>query len=167
MTLQCAGMKAALALGIVLLLPQYTAPVPASDVTGVVRDGSQPEMRQTRAPCSCAEGQCGCCTGALFNLRQRGKNPRPVCVPLPRLQAAKFCVKFSNVYFIGRNLHMCVGLEARWQDNVLFDHSFDCLRVGADGMAVVKPEEGGGCLKLRDRAPIITVRKRYRLISCL
>nr|CAD7568839.1 unnamed protein product [Timema californicum] len=24
-----------------------------------------------------------------------------------------------------------------------------------------------GCLKLRDRAPIITVRKRYRLISCL
>nr|CAD7581287.1 unnamed protein product [Timema californicum] len=71
----------------------------------------------------------------LYQNTMSGKNPRPVCVPLPRLQAAKFCVKFSNVYFIGRNLHMCVGLEARWQDNVLFDHSFDCLRVGADGMA--------------------------------
>ncbi|XP_049816317.1 uncharacterized protein LOC126263275 [Schistocerca nitens] len=136
--------------------------------------------RAPRSPCSCADGQCGCCTGFLLsqlniNLRQRGcvnvtydpddfamnmalyfndrvlysntvsgKNPRPVCVSVPRLPILQMCVRFSNVYLAGRNIHACVSLLARWDGDQVFRRDLDCLRLGADGVAVVTPEQGGG-----------------------
>ncbi|XP_049832305.1 uncharacterized protein LOC126272995 [Schistocerca gregaria] len=136
--------------------------------------------RAPRSPCSCADGQCGCCTGFLLsqlniNLRQRGcvnvtydpddfamnmalyfndrvlysntvsgKNPRPVCVSVPRLPILQMCVRFSNVYLAGRNIHACVSLLARWDGDQVFRRDLDCVRLGADGVAVVTPEQGGG-----------------------
>lgn len=35
-------------------------------------------------------------------------------------------------------------MEANWQDFTLLDWSFDCIRMGASGFAVIAPEEGGG-----------------------
>lgn len=73
-----------------------------------------------------------------------GKNPPPVCVPIPRITAIKFCVRLTNVYFIGRNVHACVVIEAQWNKETAFAMNFDCIRLGSDGVSVVKPEEGGG-----------------------
>lgn len=73
-----------------------------------------------------------------------GKNPPPFCVRVPRLQFIKLCVALSNVYFANRNVHFCVDMEANWEDFTLLDFSFDCIRMGLAGFAVVRPEEGGG-----------------------
>ena len=48
------------------------------------------------------------------------KNPRPLCVSVPRVSQAKLCVRLSNVYFVGRNLHACIDMEAKWQDAQAF-----------------------------------------------
>ncbi|XP_026679436.1 GATA zinc finger domain-containing protein 4 [Diaphorina citri] len=81
----------------------------------------------------------------LAQRRISGKNPRPMCVPLPRLTGrAQACVKLSNVYLVGRNVHMCLDLEAKIQDEELFKVSFDCVRMGTSGIKWIKPEDGGG-----------------------
>ncbi|XP_026287914.1 uncharacterized protein LOC113213158 [Frankliniella occidentalis] len=80
----------------------------------------------------------------LYKNTISAKNPRPLCVALPRLTEAKMCVKLSNVYFVGRNLHACIDMEGKWQDTQAFQMSFDCIRIGADGVKVVKPEDGSG-----------------------
>lgn len=41
-------------------------------------------------------------------------------------------------------MHTCIDLEADWQDFTVYHVSFDCIRIGASGVAVVPPEEGGG-----------------------
>jgi len=73
-----------------------------------------------------------------------GKNPRPFCVPVPRLRFLQMCAKFSNVYLAGRNIHACVDMEGRLLNTALFSMSFDCVRVGSDGVALLTPEDGGG-----------------------
>lgn len=73
-----------------------------------------------------------------------GKNPPPVCVRLPRLQFIRFCVEFSNIYIAERNIHLCMNAEANWEDITLIEWSFDCIRMGGSGVAVVGPEDGGG-----------------------
>lgn len=73
-----------------------------------------------------------------------GKNPPPACVPIPRISSIKFCVRLTNVYFVNRNVHACVVLETQWNKETAFTMNFDCIRVGQDGVSVVKPEEGGG-----------------------
>lgn len=35
-------------------------------------------------------------------------------------------------------------MEANWDEITLIEWSFDCVRMGASGFAVVPPEEGGG-----------------------
>ncbi|EFA11304.1 uncharacterized protein LOC103314651 [Tribolium castaneum] len=137
---------------------------------------SRPLLPGLRLPCSCVEGQCGCCTGVLldqFNQKAclnvsyepddfsltammsmngrvlykrtvSGKNPPPMCIRLPRFQFIRFCVEFSNIYFASRNIHLCIDMEANWEDLTLVEWSFDCIRMGASGVAVVGPEEGGG-----------------------
>lgn len=74
------------------------------------------------------------------------KNPRPVCVPINNFFGIKMCVRLSNVYLAGRNLHACVDLEGYFQDETAFDYSFNCFRIGNQGIAVVAPEDGGGRL---------------------
>lgn len=49
-----------------------------------------------------------------------GKNPRPICVPVPRIPVVRACVRFYNIYFQGRNIHLCVNMEGKFRDTVLF-----------------------------------------------
>lgn len=49
-----------------------------------------------------------------------GKNPRPICVPVPRFQFIKACVRFYNIYFQGRNIHTCVNMEGKFRDTTIF-----------------------------------------------
>lgn len=67
-----------------------------------------------------------------------------MCIRIPRLQFIKLCVRLSNIYFASRNMHVCVDMEANWEQVTLVEWSFDCIRMGASGFAVVPPEEGGG-----------------------
>lgn len=56
-----------------------------------------------------------------------GKNPRPVCVPFPRLPFMRACVRFYNVYFQGRNIHLCVNMEGKFRDTTVFKVRFKNL----------------------------------------
>ncbi|KDR21434.1 hypothetical protein L798_03472 [Zootermopsis nevadensis] len=80
----------------------------------------------------------------LYKNTLSGKNPAPVCVPVPRVPSIKLCAVFSNVYFTGRNLHMCIDMEGRWKETSVFKMSYDCIRIGANGVVMLKPEDGGG-----------------------
>ncbi|XP_015512466.2 uncharacterized protein LOC107218938 [Neodiprion lecontei] len=80
----------------------------------------------------------------LYTRSVSGKNPRPFCVPVPRIPIVRACVRFYNIYFQGRNVHACVNMEGKFQDTTLFKVGLDCLRLGSKGVAVVKPEDGGG-----------------------
>ncbi|XP_033215717.1 uncharacterized protein LOC117172072 [Belonocnema kinseyi] len=73
-----------------------------------------------------------------------GKNPRPVCVPIPRFPLVRVCVRFYNIYFQGKNIHTCISIEGKFRDTSLFTVGLDCLRFGTKGVAIVKPEDGGG-----------------------
>ncbi|KYM82584.1 hypothetical protein ALC53_07075 [Atta colombica] len=79
----------------------------------------------------------------LYTRTVSGKNPRPICVPVPRLPI-RACVRFYNIYFQGRNIHLCLNMEGKFQDTTLFKISLDCLRFGSNGLALLKPEDGGG-----------------------
>lgn len=81
----------------------------------------------------------------VFNkLSPEGKNPPPMCVSVPRLPFIRFCIQLSNIYFASRNVHVCLDMEANWEEITLIEWSFDCIRMGASGFAVVGPEDGGG-----------------------
>lgn len=67
-----------------------------------------------------------------------------MCLRIPRLQFIRLCVRLYNIYFASRNMHVCVDMEANWEQITLVEWSFDCIRMGASGFAVVPPEEGGG-----------------------
>lgn len=56
----------------------------------------------------------------LYTRTISGKNPRPVCVPMPRIPAIKACVRLYNIYFQGRNVHACVSMEGKLSDTTLF-----------------------------------------------
>lgn len=56
----------------------------------------------------------------------------------------KICIVFSNVYIAGRNLHMCMNVDTKYRENILYSFSFDCIRVGSNGIAWLSPEDGGG-----------------------
>lgn len=43
-------------------------------------------------------------------------------------------------------------MEGKYQETTLFSYNFDCIRVGANGIALLKPEEGGG---LGPPAPVV------------
>ncbi|XP_012280146.1 uncharacterized protein LOC105699589 [Orussus abietinus] len=80
----------------------------------------------------------------LYTRTVSGKNPRPFCVPVPRIPAVRACVRFYNVYFQGRNVHLCMNLEGKFSGTTLFKVGLDCMRMGSQGFALVKPEDGGG-----------------------
>ncbi|XP_063616664.1 uncharacterized protein LOC134789909 [Cydia splendana] len=80
----------------------------------------------------------------LYENSMSGKNPKPICINPPRLRNLKVCAKFYNVFFPGRNFHFCLAMTGQWRQLELFNMAFDCLRMGANGLAMVKPEENGG-----------------------
>ncbi|XP_039305265.1 uncharacterized protein LOC105195304 [Solenopsis invicta] len=69
------------------------------------------------------------------------RNPPVFCVPYPPF--ANFCVRIFDISVDGNNLHACVDFEIRvlstWP--LLIVH-FDCIKLGADGIAWMKPENG-------------------------
>ncbi|KYQ52744.1 hypothetical protein ALC60_08159 [Trachymyrmex zeteki] len=73
----------------------------------------------------------------LYTRTVSGKNPRPICVPVPRLPI-RACVRFYNIYFQGRNMHLCLSMEGKFQDSTLFKaHNIiacDCILYTADGI---------------------------------
>lgn len=67
-----------------------------------------------------------------------------MCVRVPRIRQVKFCARFSNIYFTGPNMHICMDADINWDNYQLFQMSFDCFRFGTDGIGYVSPEDGGG-----------------------
>ncbi|XP_075215234.1 uncharacterized protein LOC142321127 [Lycorma delicatula] len=135
-------------------------------------------------PCSCSNGQCGCCSGNILPIRQRACtnvtynpddfeftvkmyfNERLIYTtkmsgkdPRPacvpiRFLSLKFCARLSNVYMVGRNVHACLNLDGYWGLQELYHVNFNCFRIGASGMSFVKPEDGGGLPPPPEEAPL-------------
>ncbi|XP_050671101.1 uncharacterized protein LOC126969601 isoform X1 [Leptidea sinapis] len=80
----------------------------------------------------------------LYEDSMSGKNPKPICINPPRMPNLKVCGRFYNVFFPGRNFHFCLAMNGKWRQLELFNFVFDCLRMGANGLAMIKPEENGG-----------------------
>ncbi|KPI97546.1 hypothetical protein RR46_07293 [Papilio xuthus] len=80
----------------------------------------------------------------LYENSMSGKNPRPMCISPPRMPNLKVCARLYNVFFPGRNFHFCLAMNGRWRSVELFNIAFDCLRMGANGLAMLKPDEDGG-----------------------
>ncbi|CAO1383630.1 unnamed protein product [Diamesa hyperborea] len=81
----------------------------------------------------------------LYKNQVSGKNPRPICISVPpRLNVIDMCARFHDVYFVGRNIHVCLDMDASFNDFELFNREFSCMRFGANGVAIVNSEDGGG-----------------------
>lgn len=77
----------------------------------------------------------------LYKNRVSGKNPAPICVNPPRFPFIEVCATIYDVYFFGRNVHACMEFGGYFQGYELFSRNFDCLRMGAQGVRIVRPEE--------------------------
>lgn len=66
------------------------------------------------------------------------RNPPPFCVgtgvPLLNL-----CVRLYNIRVQNNNVHVCINLELQFAGRPLIVVSFDCIRVGVDGVGIEKP----------------------------
>lgn len=66
------------------------------------------------------------------------RNPPPFCagtgVPLLNL-----CVRLYNIRVQNYNVHVCINLELQFANRPLIVVSFDCVRVGIDGVGIEKP----------------------------
>lgn len=58
----------------------------------------------------------------LYKNTMSGKNPRPICISPPRFgQWIEMCARFHDIYFIGRNMHLCLDVSASIGDFDLVD----------------------------------------------
>lgn len=57
----------------------------------------------------------------LYENRLTGRNPPPVCVRPPRFSFVQVCAEFHDLYFIGRNMHVCMDMTASFQDYEIFN----------------------------------------------
>lgn len=80
----------------------------------------------------------------LFLFESAAKNPPPACITVNRYFGVKMCAKMTNVFLSGRNVHACLEMEGFWDDEPAFNYPFNCFRFGSEGVAVVRPEDGGG-----------------------
>ncbi|XP_046659170.1 uncharacterized protein LOC124353372 [Homalodisca vitripennis] len=83
---------------------------------------------------------------SIYKTSVSGKNPPPICIqaPIPYLPTMDQCVRIFNIFTPGRNIHMCMNLETRFERVPVLVLQFDCMRMGADGVALLKPEAEGG-----------------------
>ncbi|XP_063239183.1 uncharacterized protein LOC134540401 isoform X1 [Bacillus rossius redtenbacheri] len=78
----------------------------------------------------------------VFQQQISGRNPPPICVPVPQFPLLMLCARLYDVRLEGNNVHACINLEAQLQGIPLLVVSFDCVRFGADGFAVEKTQAG-------------------------
>ena len=58
----------------------------------------------------------------LYKNTMSGKNPRPICISPPRFgDWLEMCAKFHDIYFIGRNMHICLDVSATIGDYDILD----------------------------------------------
>ncbi|KYM82585.1 hypothetical protein ALC53_07076 [Atta colombica] len=71
----------------------------------------------------------------------------PFCVPFypPFIS---FCVRVFDIYLSGRNLHACIDLEARVISWPILILHFDCVKIGADGISWLKPDDNSNIPQL-------------------
>ncbi|XP_055548566.1 uncharacterized protein LOC129732085 [Wyeomyia smithii] len=124
--------------------------------------------------CQCINGICSCCTGifsmrgcmnltyipedfafdfrmlinnrVLYKNKITGRNPPPVCVNPPRLDFVEVCARFYDLFFVGRNMHVCMEMNGSFEGFELFSRQFNCLRMGDKGIKVLKPGESSDAL---------------------
>lgn len=97
-----------------------------------------------------------------FKRKVSGQNPPPFCFRPPRFGFAQACIQFHDIWFIGRNMHVCMYMSGSFQGYELFERlvkfhmiqlirnlilflyfrNFDCLLFGDKGIKIVKPEQG-------------------------
>ncbi|CAL7936738.1 unnamed protein product [Xylocopa violacea] len=69
------------------------------------------------------------------------RNPPPLCAPFPYLPILNFCVRFYDIFTVGRNLHACIDLETRIIGQPILILHFNCVKLGVDGISWSKPGE--------------------------
>lgn len=57
----------------------------------------------------------------LYKSKMSGRNPRPICVHPPRFNIIEVCANFHDIYFVGRNMHVCLSMDASFQGYQLYD----------------------------------------------
>lgn len=58
----------------------------------------------------------------LYKNTISGKNPRPICISPPRFDNwIEMCARFHDIYFVGRNMHLCLDVSATLGDFDLLD----------------------------------------------
>lgn len=77
----------------------------------------------------------------LYRNRVSGRNPAPICVNPPRFPFIQVCATIYDVYFFGRNVHACMEFGGYFEGYELFSRNFDCVRMGSQGVRIVKPED--------------------------
>lgn len=58
---------------------------------------------------------------------------------MPYAPFMSFCIRFFDMYTVGRNLHTCIDLETRIVGSPILILHFNCVKVGADGISWSKP----------------------------
>ncbi|XP_053966474.1 uncharacterized protein LOC128868422 [Anastrepha ludens] len=111
-----------------------------------------------------------------FKRKVSGQNPPPFCFRPPRFNFARACIQFHDIWFVGRNMHVCMYLSGSFQGYELFERNFDCLLFGDKGVKIVKPEQGypvrptdvdidDGDDEIEEYDENVVRRKRHRRLS--
>lgn len=75
----------------------------------------------------------------LYKNRVSGKNPKPICINPRRLPFIEVCVNFYDIYFVGRNMHMCLEMNANFNEFEVFNRDFECMHFGSSGVGLAPP----------------------------
>lgn len=66
----------------------------------------------------------------LYKNTMSGKNPRPICISPPRFDRwLELCARFHDIYFVGRNMHLCLDISATLGDFDLIDRLFVLVKI--------------------------------------